>query len=545
MLGDSVVGVKHCMDPRGGKITRATWAMFGVGAACLVSSAIAFKTSVDTATYNRGKLDYITRVAKKPAHTFRPKTDGPGLDALMFGGRGLGRRGLTMGLARLRRERKSPYYRIGTAPGVEQPLQSAPSADFPLVAPSGDDFVFNFGAGIDGEMTVDGTTVPLAQLAATGRARPSMTTAGAIEVPIPANARIRARSGNTTFLVSAVGKPRAQTVPLWSMENRTMGYFAGSLAAHAAVWAFLQTVPMNAEGAHLDLASIEATDMRGGTIDRETPPPEDLKEQNDGNSGGSEGQGASMALDEGAAGNPNSQRADGHMQIKNNNKEPSLSREAAIEEARNAGILGSTSALSGGIASLTSQADFSSGFDGTDVLAPIFGGEGEGRGAFGGGVRGFGMGGGCSLPPCGVIGTGRYGTIGTGTKAGDGWGGPGTGNGGLRRHTSNVPPPTIGIPHTNGDLDKEIIRRYVKRSYEKIAYCYERKLMANPGIEGQMSVAFLIAPDGTVQSSNGAGFDGEVASCVAGVVKQIKFPRPSNGGPVQVNYPFTFHAVGR
>jgi hypothetical protein len=544
MLGDSVVGVKHCMDPRGGKVTRTTWAMFAAGAACLVSSAIAFKMSVDTAAYNRGKLDYITRVAKKPAHTFRPKTDGPGLDALTFGGLGLGLLGMTMGLARLRRERKSPYYRIGTAPGVEQPLDGAPSAAFPLVAPSGDDFVFNFGAGIDGEMTVDGATVPLAQLAAIGRARPSATTAGAIEVPIPANARIHARSGNTTFVVSAVPKPRAQTVPLWSMENRTMAYFAGSLAVHIGLWAFLQTVPMDAEGAQLDLASIEATDIHGATTNTEEQVPEEQKEDDLGNSGGSEGQGAKMRLEEGAAGKPDSLRADGHMQIKNNNKEPSLSREQAIEQARSAGFLGSASALSGGIASLASQADYSSGFDGANVYGPLFGSEGEGRGTFGGGVHGFGMGGGCTQEPCGIIGTSRYGTIGTGNKAGDGWGGPGTGNGPLRRRTPNTPGPTIGIPNTSGDLDREIIRRYVKRNYEKIAYCYERKLMSNPGIEGQMSVAFLIAPDGTVQSSNGNGFDGEVASCVAGVVKQIKFPRPNNGGPVQVNYPFTFHAVG-
>ena len=47
------------------------------------------------------------------------------------------------------------------------------------------------------------------------------------------------------------------------------------------------------------------------------------------------------------------------------------------------------------------------------------------------------------------------------------------------------------------------------------------------------------------QSSTGSGFDGEVASCVASVVKLIKFPRPTNGGIVQVNYPFTFHAAGR
>ena len=61
---------------------------------------------------------------------------------------------MTGGLLRMRGERRSPYYRIGSAPGVEQPLDHAPSPSFPLIAPSGDDFVFNYSAGIEGEMTV-------------------------------------------------------------------------------------------------------------------------------------------------------------------------------------------------------------------------------------------------------------------------------------------------------------------------------------------------------------------------------------------------------
>jgi len=40
------------------------------------------------------------------------------------------------------------------------------------------------------------------------------------------------------------------------------------------------------------------------------------------------------------------------------------------------------------------------------------------------------------------------------------------------------------------------------------------------------------------------GVDGEVASCVADVIKNIEFPKPKGGGGVQVNYPFTFHAAG-
>ena len=92
-------------------------------------------------------------------------------------------------------------------------------------------------------------------------------------------------------------------------------------------------------------------------------------------------------------------------------------------------------------------------------------------------------------------------------------------------------------------LDKQIIRRYIKRNIDKIKYCYEKELLAKPGLEGSVRVSFFITPTGTVQSSVGAGFDATVANCVAEVVGAIQFPKP-NGG-VQVNYPFTFHASGR
>jgi len=546
MLGDSVINVKHCMDPKGGKVTAKTWGFFAAGLVCLLSSGVAFATSVNAAAKNKGALDYHTRVLNKPAYSFRPIATTTGLDFVAFGGLAFGLLGMTAGLVRMRNEKKSPFYRVGTAPGVEQPLETAPSADFPLVAPSGDDFVFNYGAGIDGEMIVDGKSTPLSELAASGRARPSASTAGAIEVPIPTNGKIRARSGNTTFLISAVAQPKRHAAPLFSMENRTMAYFAGSLAVHLGVWAFLQTIPTENSGVNIDLANLEATSMNAKTTETDDvpPPPE---ESDLGNSGGNEGQGAKMALAEGKAGKPDASRTDGHMRVKKTSDlPPALAREQAIEQARNAGFMGSISTLKGGIATLASTADFSNGFDGSDVYGPLFGSEGEGQGSFGGGVHDWGgPGGGCMAPPCGTVGTSYYGTWGTGARKGDGWGGPGGGGPGMRKHKTADPGGYLGRPTSEGDLDKAIIKRYIKRNVDKIAYCYEKQLLASPGLGGAMSVQFLIAPNGTVQASNGSGFNGEVASCVAGVIKSINFPAPKNGGSVQVNYPFNFHAAGQ
>nr|MDQ3368609.1 AgmX/PglI C-terminal domain-containing protein [Myxococcota bacterium] len=544
MLGDSVVDVKHCMDPRGGTVTAATWGFAAGGLACLLASATAFYVSVDTAATNRAALDYHTTVLEKPAYSYRPHTVPAGVDWLAFGGLALGLASLTGALVRSRRERQSPYYRIGTAANVQQAVEHAPSESFPLVAPSGDDFVFNYGAGMEGELILDGTSTPLAELAAAGRARPSLTTAGAIEVPIPARARIRARSGQTTFLVSAVARPRAQAVPLFAnVERRTLGYVAGSLALHVGMVAFLQTIPIDDGGVSIELGAHETTTIDTSATTTDDVPPEVVQAATDGSSG-DPASGGKMALEEGAAGKPDAPSETGKLTIKDNQAPPALSREHAIEAARAAGIMGSTAMLRGGIASLTGGAELSSGFDGADVYGPLFGAAGEGRGNFGFGRQGFGPGGGCG-GDCGIVGTGRYGTIGDGPGTGpDGWG-TGTGKGTLRKRTGILPTTDVGMPTQPTDgLDKRIIRRYVMRTVARISYCYESQLLANPSLAGTVSVQFLISPTGSVASSIGNGVDAKVASCVAGVVKNIEFPRPSNGGSVQVNYPFTFRAAG-
>jgi FHA domain len=542
MFGDSVVDVKHCMDPRGGKVTPMTWGFLAGGLASLLMSATAFYVSVDTAAANKASLNYHVNVLKKPAYSHRPKQIGTGVDYAAFGGLALGLMAMTAGLARARGEKKSPYYRIGTAPGVEQPIEGAPAADFPMVAPSGDDFVFNYGAGMEGEMTVDGKSTPLANLVSAGLARPSASTAGAIEVPIPANAKIRARAGQTTFLVSAVNKPAKQAAPLFNIERRTAAYVAGSLAVHLGIIAFLQTIPPDDSGVNVTFDSADVTGMRTSMAEKDTVPPE--PEEKDEGSAGQESAGGQMAFESGMAGKPDAPNADGHMRIKDRGETKQLSREQAVEQAMNAGIMGSVQQIRGGIAAVNGTADFESGFDTSSVYGPLIGGEGEGRGTWGMGVTGWSTGGGCLGGDCGLVGTGRYGTIGNGDRAGDGWGGR-RGKGGWRGREAAVPKVDISRPEPSDGLDRAIIKRYVKRQLAQISYCYESELLVKPNLEGTVTVQFLITSSGTVSQSTGGGMDAKVANCVSGVVKNIAFPKPTNGGNVQVNYPFTFRAAGR
>lgn len=536
MLGDSVVGVKHCIDPKGGKVQPATWALFAIGAASLLAFAFAFWTAVDNAAYNKGRYDYETTVLKKPGFAVRPRMLSNGYDFIAFGGLIASIVTCTAALARMRKEKQSPFVRIGTAPGVEFPIEQAPAPDFPLVAPHGDDFAFQFGHGMEGEMVVNGQTTSLAELAAQGRTSIS---------PIPPNAKIRVRAGKTTFLVSSVPRPRRHAMPLFAaLESRVLAYFAGSLTVHMGFWLLLQQIPVEDTNTNIDLASLEDTSMRSNSSNQDDPPPPEEEDKPDDGEDESGGTGTAMALDEGKMGKKDSDRAEGQYKMQKNSEDPQLARQQAIEQARNAGILGSSALVQGGaFASLTGTGDISSGFDDTNIYGGLLGNEaGEMNGGFGFGRSGFGPGGGGT--GWGTIGTGRYGTIGHGSGTGSGYG-VGGGRGGMRGRSSAVPTVSIGQPNAQGDLDKAIIRRYIKRNIQKITYCYEKQLLAKPGLSGTVSTQFFITPNGNVASSSGSGVDPEVANCVADVIKGIEFPKPKGGGGVQVNYPFTFRPAGQ
>lgn len=542
MLGDSVVNVKHVMNPKGGKVSQITYGLFIGGALMLIMSAVAFGVGVNVATFNKKSKEKWAE-QNLPPYDWRPKPLGLGYDWMAFGGALAGLVAMTVGLVRLRNEKEQPYFRIGTDPHVEFPLSESPASSFPLVAPLGNEFVFNFVQGMDGEVNVDGQTVPLAQLQQQGRARPSSTAPGGIEMPIPPKARIKVRIGGSTFLISSVPQPRRQAAPLFAtMESRVLAYFAGSAIVHLSIVGLLNTIPPNPGALSLDLGGAEGRLTRVQSKAQEDPPPEEeeLEKENTEESGGT---GTAMALDEGKMGKKDSDRKAGQFAMKNEGIDPQVAKASAVDAARNAGVLGVMKSMQGGaFSSLAGTGDISSGMDDYNVQGGLLGDEvGEMQGGFGFGRSGFGPGGGGT--GWGTIGTGRYGTIGHGSGTGSGYG-VGSGKGGMRGRTAVAPQVRIGNATATGDLDKNIIRRYIRRQLPRIKYCYEKQLLVKPGLSGDVITQFQISPQGSVLNATASGVHPDVSNCVADVVKSIVFPKPKGGGLVQVKYPFTFRPSG-
>jgi metallo-beta-lactamase class B len=92
-----------------------------------------------------------------------------------------------------------------------------------------------------------------------------------------------------------------------------------------------------------------------------------------------------------------------------------------------------------------------------------------------------------------------------------------------------------------GDLDKEIIRRIIRRHINEVKYCYEKELLKQPFIGGRIMVQFTVAASGEVIASllqSSTMGSATVDTCVVQAVRRWQFPMPLGGGIVNITYPF-------
>jgi len=96
-----------------------------------------------------------------------------------------------------------------------------------------------------------------------------------------------------------------------------------------------------------------------------------------------------------------------------------------------------------------------------------------------------------------------------------------------------------------GDLDRDLIRRVVRAHLGEVRECYNKGLEHNPKLAGRISVQFTITGEGKASEAKMAESslaDAAVESCVIATVHRWIFPKPGDGAPVTVNYPFELSA---
>lgn len=97
-----------------------------------------------------------------------------------------------------------------------------------------------------------------------------------------------------------------------------------------------------------------------------------------------------------------------------------------------------------------------------------------------------------------------------------------------------------GAP-TRGKLPKAVIDEKLKSIGPAIQACYERGLKTKPDLRGNVSVNFVVAPDGKVAHADAdqgddAVTDSATVDCILSEIRKLEFPPPT-GGRVFINYP--------
>jgi TonB family protein len=393
----------------------------------------------------------------------------------------------------------------------------------------------NVTPSMSGEVQMDGQTLPLQQFVQQRGMSFSLGDRG----------RAKIECGATSFLVSATPKPRPVPVPFLIWRWSEQAYTVGTAAALLLFLLMIFSVPPDPKSLSLDLFNADSRFVNfliKPPEEKEEEIPEWLKKKGPDEQGG---KGKRHKGEEGKMGKKTSKNKEGLYGLKGpkDNPDPHLAKKLAEEQAKNAGILGVLKMNEGSHLASIFGRDTAAGSDAVNVLGGLIGNEiGEAYGVGGLGLVGTGTGGGGTGE--GTIGLGNFGTIGKGGGGGNG-SGYGRGAGGLGGRRARAPDVIPGQANVRGSLDKEIIRRIIRRHINEVKYCYETELTKKADLSGRVAVQFTIAATGQViasvlQSSTMGNV--RVENCVVQAVRRWEFPKPMGGGIVIVSYPFNFQA---
>jgi TonB family protein len=390
---------------------------------------------------------------------------------------------------------------------------------------------------MDGHISVEGDEehkTPLKDLAESSQAKPAGDYPETYAFSLSAGVQAHVEVGENKFDVAAV-KPGRTIISRPQREWGSYLYYSISFVGHALLMFLLFAMPR--EAASMESDSLEAanrfTKMSRQSVrdqqkeleaKKKDEKPDDKSKDKDKTPG--KGPADERIKDKGKTGPPNP-----------------LKTHQKVSQARGAGMLGVLGRMTGKALASVFGRESAVSQDAENALGSLVGhtvGDAYGLGGLGlGGGRGGGGSG------AGGIGLGGWGAgMGGGGGGGGGLGGGGRGGGfGIGRHRAGKVRVFAGTAKVQGSLDKNIIRRVIKRHLAEIRFCYvSRGLAANRKLAGQIRVQFIISPTGRVtqvvvasSSLNHAG----THACIRAAIRRWRFPKPE-GGIVVVRYPFRF-----
>lgn len=107
--------------------------------------------------------------------------------------------------------------------------------------------------------------------------------------------------------------------------------------------------------------------------------------------------------------------------------------------------------------------------------------------------------------------------------------------------------PKVGPGHSQEPgRRREDIQTIVMARRDEARACYDKGLKDHPGIEGDLTVKFVIDPQGVVSeavvdSGKSTINEPSVGACIIDIIKKIKFAPSKGGFETRANYPYNFH----
>ena len=438
--------------------------------------------------------------------------------------------------SRLLRADEPARFAIGQGSSTDAPVNPGylPGPEtFPLVAPEAGGFVLSLAPAMRAALHTPSQRLPL------------VPDAGTVEAPLAlaTDSLLQIACGEMTFALHPAEPvatlPRPWLPPRWREE---IGYVAGVALALLAFVLVARAVPEDPNALSLD--NVERT-IRMANVRIVPPvvaPPPAMAGAQLGGGGGAR----AAAGPEGATGSRTAPRRETRRAVVGP-PGPRTAQQAADRIRAHSFLAALSDPKAGALAEVLSQATALGGdvenvlghMNGT-TIADAYAVGGLGTVGTGTGAAGTGegtIGGGGPLATMGNFGHGR---------GGPGYGGTGVGTLTMH-HKTRVPEVVPGIVTGSGTLDKEIIRRIVRRHLNEVRFCYEQALPRHPTLAGRAVVQFTIGKDGqvlaSVLQSSTLGL-ASVESCVVGAVKRWPFPAPERGGLTIVSYPFQFTPSG-
>jgi hypothetical protein len=472
--------------------------------------------------------------ANLPPHGLGLALEGDTLEVqTLFRGQLIGIRHLDEPGGAGRRTRPAQYV-IGATAEADAPVaqEVIGGASLPLVTTWGQDYLVNVTPQMGGELWVDGRAVRLQDYV---RNRGGSFT-------LPPHSQARVDCGEVVFVLGRTPKP--ERVPRHWLDLRWAEH-RYTVAAAMVLGLFLLVmfaIPPDARSLSLQSLNWDKTYLPSVAIPSvEEKLPDWLTPRRPDGPGDA---GKAHAGESGQMGSKKSPEGNKRYGVKGpeNNRDPSMSKQAAEERVRNSGVLGIMNQHRSKMASIFSR-DMALGNDPEDALGNLIGAQiGDAGGAGGLGPSGTGLGGGGTGEN--TLGIGSLVTIGSTGRDSGGDNPYGRQVGMLTRPRRTIVPEVVpGVVSVHGSLDKEIIRRIVRQHMNEVRFCYDQELARKPALAGRISVQFAISSVGKVLTSvmqSTSMDDPRVENCVVNAVRRWEFPKPLGGGIAIVLYPFSF-----